>query len=146
MDTYAIQRIGTVRCRQKTPRFGGWQDLESEIHVESRYVEGLEGIEGYSHVVVVYWLDRVDKVKLKMHPQGKPGVPTVGIFACRCPSRPTPIGITACRLLRKQDNVLWVRGLDAVDGAPVIDLKPYWPHYDRVEAPEYPAWVDKLDF
>ena len=120
--------------------------MESEIHIIPEYAEGLDGIEGYSHIMVVHWLDRVDKVKLKMRPQGKPDVPDVGIFACRCPSRPTPLAITTCKLLGRQGNILSVKGLDAIDGSPVIDIKPCWPQYDLIEDAKYPAWVDKLEF
>ncbi|UCB52831.1 MAG: tRNA (N6-threonylcarbamoyladenosine(37)-N6)-methyltransferase TrmO [Candidatus Zixiibacteriota bacterium] len=146
MKKFEIHAVGYVRNEVKKPRFGGWQDLISEIHLLPDLEEGLDGIKDYSHLVVLYWLDKVDKVKLKMHPQHKNGVPKVGIFACRCPSRPNPIAATSCQLIETKGSTLKVKGLDAIDGSLVIDIKPYWPQYDQVPAAKYPEWVDKLEF
>lgn len=146
MNKFEIRPIGYVINEIKKPRFGGWQDLISEIHLLPDFSEGLEGIQDYSHLVILYWMDKVDKIKLKMHPQGKDGVPTVGIFACRCPSRPNPIAVTTCQFIEIKERILKVKGLDAIDGTPIIDIKPYWPQYDVVVALKYPEWVNKLEF
>lgn len=138
--------IGFARNSVREPRFGGFTDEVSEIVLEEKYAEGLEGIDGYSHIIVVYWMDNVKGHVLTHRPQGNPKVPIVGIFACRCPARPNPIAITTVKLLERKGNVLKVKGLDVIDRTPVIDLKPYWPQYDKVSGEKVPAWVGRLKF
>ena len=90
----------------------------------------------------------MDKVKDKVivhRPQGNPEVPIVGIFSCRCPQRPNPIAITTVKLLSRKDNKLKVKGLDILNGTPIIDIKPYWSVYDEVKRAKIPNWVSKLD-
>ena len=70
----------------------------------------------------------------------------MGIFACRCPQRPNPIGITTVKLIKVRGNKLKVKGLDILDGTPIIDIKPHWPQYDRVIGGKIPDWVNKLKF
>jgi tRNA (adenine37-N6)-methyltransferase len=77
-------------------------------------------------------------------PRGLATMPEVGIFAQRAKDRPNPLGITVVPLLAVSDEGLVVRGLDAIDGTPVLDVKPYYPHYDRAETPCVPEWVDRL--
>lgn len=74
-----LKSIGHIKSPIKQPKFGGWQDLITEIVVDTDYSYGLEGIDDYSHLIILYWFDKVDKVKLKMRPQGKKDVPEVGI-------------------------------------------------------------------
>jgi tRNA (Thr-GGU) A37 N-methylase len=71
-------------------------------------------------------------------------MPEIGIFAQRAKHRPNPIGLTAVRLLSVAGNVLTVRGLDAIDGSPVLDIKPYFPAFDRVDDANAPEWVGRL--
>ncbi|MDD5082968.1 MAG: TrmO family methyltransferase, partial [Dehalococcoidales bacterium] len=71
-------------------------------------------------------------------------MPEVGIFAQRAKHRPNPIGVSAVKLISVRGNVLTVRGLDAIDGTPVLDIKPYFPSFDRVEEPSVPEWVGRL--
>ena len=141
-----LKPIGYIKSPVKQSKFGGWQGLITEIIVDNNYIDGLEGIDEYSHLIILYWLDKVDKVKLKMRPQGKKDVPEVGIFACRCPWRPNPIGMTTVKVIERNGNVLKVKGLDVLDGTPLIDIKPYTPPYDAVEEMRYPDWVNKLEY
>jgi tRNA (Thr-GGU) A37 N-methylase len=90
-------------------------------------------------------MDRVKVCNITHRPQDNPEVPVVGIFSCRCPQRPNPIAISTVRLLEHKGNKIKVKGLDILDGTPVIDIKPYWPHYDKVEDEKIPAWVNKLE-
>ncbi|HHT9109416.1 MAG TPA: tRNA (N6-threonylcarbamoyladenosine(37)-N6)-methyltransferase TrmO, partial [Candidatus Wunengus sp. YC64] len=66
-----LKSIGYIKSSIKQPKFGGWQELITEIVIDPNYIDGLEGIDEYSHLIILYWLDKVDKVKLKMRPQGK---------------------------------------------------------------------------
>ena len=118
----------------------------SKLEVESEYAGGLKGLEDYSHVTVLYWLSLVDSCTITHVPQGRKDVPEVGIFACRCPTRPNPIGISTAELLGIDGNVLTVKGLDALDGTPLIDIKPYTPQYDLRGEVKVPKWVNRLEY
>ncbi|MBI2675276.1 MAG: tRNA (N6-threonylcarbamoyladenosine(37)-N6)-methyltransferase TrmO [Candidatus Aenigmarchaeota archaeon] len=146
MADITLRPIGFVKNNIKEPRFGGFADEVSEIVVDEKFTGALDGIDDYSHVIIIYWMDKVKGHVIKHQPQGNPHVPVVGIFACRCPQRPNPIGITTVRLMGHKGNRIKVKGLDILDGTPVIDIKPYWPQYDRVEDGKIPEWVNKLEF
>ncbi len=146
MEEIRLKPIGFVKNNIKEPRFGNFADEISEIILDEKFTEALKGIDDYSHVIVVYWMDRVKEQVMTHQPQGNPNVPIVGIFACRCPSRPNPIAITTVRLIAHEGNKLKVKGLDILDGTPIIDIKPYWPQYDKVENEKVPAWVNRLEF
>ncbi|MBI2580024.1 MAG: tRNA (N6-threonylcarbamoyladenosine(37)-N6)-methyltransferase TrmO [Candidatus Aenigmarchaeota archaeon] len=141
-----IKPIGFVRNNVKEHRFGHFAGEVSEIVVDEKFSDALDGIEDYSHVIIVYWMDKVKDYVVKHQPQGNPDVPVVGIFACRCPRRPNPVAITTVKLMGRKGNRITVKGLDVLDGTPVIDIKPYWPQYDKVDKEKIPAWVNKLDF
>ena len=96
---------------------------ESRIVLDPRYVEGLAGIEAGDRVMVIFHFDRVTGCELMQHPRGDTSRPKTGVFAIHTPFRPNPIGVTVVDLLAKEGNVLRVRGLDALDGTPVLDLK-----------------------
>ncbi len=138
--------IGHVKNNVKVPRFGDFAKEISEIVLDKLFADGLEGIESYSHIIVVYWMDRVKGYVMQHRPQENPEVPVVGIFSCRCPQRPNPIAISTVKLLSRDGNTLKVIGLDVLDGTPILDIKPYWPQYDYIEDGKIPAWVNKLKF
>ena len=124
----------------------GWKNIITEIVINRKYTLGLDGIEDYSHIIVVYWMDKEKECHLKHHPQGKADVPFVGIFACRCPQRPNRIAISTVELLSRKTNILKVKGLDIVNGTPILDIKPYTPQYDEVKRAKVPDWINKLVF
>ena len=100
---------------------------ESKVVLAEEFAEGLDGIEGFSHIYVIFWLHKVknrERRVLKVHPRGRRDLPSVGVFATRSPMRPNPIGLTLVELVERKGNVLVVRGLDAFDGTPVLDIKP----------------------
>jgi len=90
-------------------------------------------------------MDKVvtNQLPTKVHPRGNKKLPLVGLFATRSPNRPNSIGKATVRLIKREGNVLKVRGLDAIDGTPVIDIKPYLPRYDSVARAKVPWWVSK---
>lgn len=137
--------IGTVRAPVTEMSLGNWAKVDSEIHIEARYAGGLRGLESYSHVIVVFFLHQIgsfDPAKqLLRKPRGMEQMHEVGVFAQRTKYRPNPIGVTAVELRGVSGNVLAVRGLDALDGTPVLDIKPYIPEFDRIAEPRTPEWV-----
>jgi tRNA-Thr(GGU) m(6)t(6)A37 methyltransferase TsaA len=137
--------IGSVKCPVTEMSQGGWAKVDSEIHLDARYAPGLQGLEGFSHVIVVFFLDRAQgfdpATQLLRRPRGMQDMPAIGVFAQRTKFRPNPLGVTAVKLLGIAGNVVKVRGLDALDGTPVLDLKPYMPPFDRVDDVKMPPWV-----
>ncbi len=101
----------------------------SEIVVKPELEPALEGIEDFSHIIVIFWLHKSPSkdLPLKIHPMGRGDLPLVGLFATRSPRRPNPIGISIVRLLERRGNILQVKGLDAVNHTPVLDIKPLFP-------------------
>ena len=140
-----LKAIGIVRNEIKQPGRGDCEEVISDIVVNTSLTEALDGLAGFSHIVVLYWMHRVvsGEVPLKIHPRGKPELPLLGLFATRTPNRPNKIGIATVRLLERQGNILRVKGLDAVEGTPVIDIKPYIPGYDSVANTKVPSWITR---
>jgi tRNA (adenine37-N6)-methyltransferase len=137
--------IGVVRNEIKTPIVQGWGQIVSDLVLDEQYTEALDGLEDYSHVLVIFWMDQAGPPKsLKGHVQGRKDLPVAGLFARRAPSRPNPIGITAGPLLQRDKNVLRVRGVDAIDGTPLLDIKPYMPAFDSVECARIPEWCKRV--
>jgi len=100
----------------------------AEIEIFSRYAEGLDGIEMWPYLWVVFWFHELlerDRRVLQAHPQGNREKPKRGVFALRSPMRPNLLGLSRVRLLERDDSILVVRGLDAFEGTPVIDIKPW---------------------
>jgi len=140
--------IGVVKCPVTEMSQGNWAQVESEIRLDPQYAPGLQGLDGFSHVVVVFYLDRAtgfDPAKqLLRRPRGMENMHEVGVFAQRTKYRPNPIGVASVELLAVRDNVVVVRGLDALDGTPVLDLKPYMPVFDSVADARMPDWVEHV--
>jgi tRNA-Thr(GGU) m(6)t(6)A37 methyltransferase TsaA len=113
-------------------RFVGEVEVVGETSIIRMYDEccpGLLGIEGYSHLFVLYWMHLRDDARhrgtLQVTPPRHKGAPLTGVFACRSPSRPNPVGLTVVELERVEGCMLEVSGLDALVGSPVVDIKPY---------------------
>src|SRR3972149_5162776 len=139
-DTITIKPLGIAKNKVHRPMLPGWKDVITKIVIDKNYAKGLDGIEDYSHVIIIYWMDKEKECHLKHHPQGREDVPFVGIFACRCPQRPNRIAISTVELISLEGNRLKVKGLDIVNGTPIIDIKPYTPQYDLVKQAKVPGW------
>jgi tRNA (adenine37-N6)-methyltransferase len=139
--------IGTIRNTVREPTDEGWGSVVSEVVLDDDLAAGLDGIEAFSHVLILFWMHRAgeaEPVRMCRRPQGRADMPEVGIFAQRARHRPNPVGVTAVRLLRREGSRLIVQGLDAIDGTPVMDVKPYVPAYDTVASPRVPEWIVRL--
>ncbi|SCY68691.1 tRNA (N6-threonylcarbamoyladenosine(37)-N6)-methyltransferase TrmO [Desulfoluna spongiiphila] len=121
-------------------------DLVSELVIDDRFDGILEGVEEFSHVLVLYWPHLIpdeSRSVLQVHPMGRKDFPLKGVFSTCSPARPNPVLVTAVRLLSREGNVLKVQGLEAVDGSPIIDIKPYMTHYYRPEGVEMAGWMQR---
>jgi tRNA-Thr(GGU) m(6)t(6)A37 methyltransferase TsaA len=119
----------------------------SQIVIHSELAEALEGVDGFSHLIVLFWLHKIldeQRKTLKVHPRGRKDLPLLGVFATRAMYRPNPVGLTLVELVKVEGNVLTVRGLDAFDGTPVLDIKPF-DQWDTAKDAKVPRWWTKLD-
>jgi tRNA-Thr(GGU) m(6)t(6)A37 methyltransferase TsaA len=142
-----MKPIGHVKSPEAEPIDEHWGDVLSEIHLDDALAPGLRGLEQFSHIIVIFLMHQSTfdpDAHLVRRPQGRTDMPELGIFAQRAKHRPNPIGVTAVELIAVEGHVIRVRGLDAIDGTPVLDIKPYFPAFDRVAHPVVPEWVDRL--
>lgn len=142
-----LQPVGVVHNGIEARPEAGWGDVVSEIQVDPLLAAGLEGLSEFSHICVLFWMNRVteaERAVLRVRPAGKQHLPEVGVFATHSKWRPNPIGVSVVELVRVEGYRLTVRGLDALDGTPVLDIKSYAPQLDAVEPCRVPAWVEEL--
>jgi tRNA-Thr(GGU) m(6)t(6)A37 methyltransferase TsaA len=118
------------------------RDCPGRAEILPEFADGLADIEGFSHLYLIYHLDRADPPQLRVMPYLQDV--EHGIFATRAPCRPNPIGLSLVRLLRREGCVLHLAGMDVLDGTPLLDIKPYAPRYDTVEKP-CGGWTDAID-
>jgi len=138
--------IGTVKSPVTEAVDMNWGEIISEIVLEPEYAPGLLGLEDFSHLMVLTFLHEAEynpEKHLRRHPQERQEMPLLGIFAQRARHRPNRIGVTAVEIVEVTDNSVKVRALDAIDGTPVIDIKPYVPVYDKKDA-TIPEWMEKM--
>lgn len=158
-----MRPVGTVRNNQKeviwgpaSPGASSWaekaarsrraQQAISEIEIAPDLTGILDGIEEFSHLWIIYWAHRSprDLPKVKTHPMGRKDWPIVGIFATRSPVRPNNVCLALVHLMERQGNTIAVRGLDAVDGTPVVDIKPFTPGDSPSEEMRMPPWMHEM--
>ena len=147
MAAAVFSPIGVVRNAVKESQMYGWESVESRIVVRRDLADALDGLDGFSHVIVLFWIDRVPEEErglTRIRPMGDPALPLLGVFATRTQLRPNPIGVSIVPLLARKGNELRLRGLDAIDGTPVLDVKPYIPQYDSVPQATIPAWASEV--
>ena len=117
----------------------------SKIRIFDEFREGLEGLDTFSHIIILYWFHlRATEERrrvLKVIPMGRAGNPKVGVFASRSPSRPNSIGLCVAELAKLEGNILSVKGLDAFEGSSIIDIKPYIPRIDAFPEAAVPQWA-----
>jgi tRNA-Thr(GGU) m(6)t(6)A37 methyltransferase TsaA len=126
----SLAAIAYVRNAVPKPRPRGWEDVESSIEVLPEHVGRLAGLGAYSHVIVVAYLDLAERSPSKPETLKLASGNTYGILATRSQLRPNHLGVASVALLAVEGAVVRVRGLDAIDGTPVLDIKPYLPEYD----------------
>lgn len=141
-----LRPIGrVVQGRPGGARGRRWEG-ESVIEIDGAWAEALDGLEEFSHVWILWWLHRSGgpPSEKKVHPERRREIPLVGLFATRSPQRPNPIAMTAVRLVERKDSRLRVVGLDAFEGTPVLDIKPYLRRGDLIPEAQMPDWLQRL--
>ena len=106
------------------------RNSQSQLILKEKYLPALDGMERYKYLLVVYHIDRSPGYRERVHPMGDLSRPVRGVFATRSPCRPNPIGITVVEILSVEGTKICVTGLDALDGSPLLDIKPYEEHFD----------------
>ena len=118
---------------------------EAKMRIFHEFCAGLKGIEDFSHVIILYWIHLRDNEEarrtLLVFPRRHAVNVETGVFACRSPSRPNPIGLCVVELLKIEDCLLTVKDLDALEGSPIIDVKPYIPRADSIPNARVPKWT-----
>ena len=139
-----LRIIGVVHSPYKTTEDAPFQgrDEISEIEIDRSYIEGLQDIEGFTHLHIYYWLHEITGFSslVKTPWDSSPH----GVFTTRSPHRPNPLGHAVVELVERKSNILRVKGLDAIEGTPVIDIKPYVKRLD-VKNKAISGWIEKTD-
>ena len=146
MTDIVMQPIGYVKNEVTQRKDNSWGDDTSTVVLNDEFKTGLTGLEDFSHAIILFHLDKAKYEKekhLQRRPQNRDDMPLVGIFSQRGKDRPNQIGMTSVEIISVTDSTLTVKGLDAIDGTPILDIKPYYPVYDKKEA-RVPEWVDRL--
>ena len=146
--SFEMTAIGTVRGGRSVPVDDDWAREACVIEVDARFDdEVLLGLDAFSHLEIVYVFDRVDETEIERrarHPRGREDWPRVGIFAQRGKGRPNRIGVSRCTLVKVEGKRIHVTGLDAIDGTPVLDVKPYMREFGPRGDVRQPAWATEL--
>lgn len=131
---YTVVPVGFVRSATTDPALAPKQGrpagAEAVIEILPAYEEALDGIREGDELLVLCWMDRASRDVLRVHPRGDAAQPERGVFSTRSPLRPNPIAVSVVRLVGRTGRFLQVRGIDAVDGTPVVDIKPHRPSLD----------------
>jgi tRNA-Thr(GGU) m(6)t(6)A37 methyltransferase TsaA len=144
----AVSPIGWVRAPRTEARDDFWGAVTSTIEIDPRFSpESLAGLAEFSHLEVVYQfhavpLDRIETAA--RHPRNRADWPLVGIFAQRGKARPNRLGVSRCNLVRVEGRIITVQKLDAIDGTPVLDIKPYMSEFGPIGEVSQPAWATEL--
>jgi tRNA-Thr(GGU) m(6)t(6)A37 methyltransferase TsaA len=147
MHEITLRPIGIVSSPVTERMDEDWGEIRSKIILEPEFDGALLGLEGFSHAIIVTYLHQANYEKekhLQRRPRNLETMPKVGILSQRAKNRPNPIGITAVEIVNVGNDYLEVKGLDAINGTPILDIKPYYPHYDKIDNPKIPEWVDRL--
>ena len=143
-----VEPIGYVQAPRPHAEDDFWGGEQARIELAPQFApEALAGLGEFSHIEVLFYFHQVDPAKIvagARHPRNNQQWPAVGIFAQRGKNRPNRLGTTICTLVRVEGRALLVQELDAIDGTPILDLKPYFPEFDSAKGARVPEWVGRL--
>ncbi len=147
MNEIILKPIGFVSSPVTERMDENWGEITCRVILKSKYFGAFSGLEAFSHAIVVTYLHQ-SKFDLSKHlqrrPRGIESMPKIGIFSQRAKNRPNPIGITTVEIVNVSEGEIEILGLDAINETPVLDVKPYYPQYDKIESPLIPEWVERL--
>jgi tRNA-Thr(GGU) m(6)t(6)A37 methyltransferase TsaA len=145
---FSVEPIGFVRGARRQPEDDFWGQQHSRIElVDALPIDSLRGLDDFSHAEVIFVFHAVDPAEIvsgARHPRGNPAWPSVGIFAQRGKNRPNRIGSTICRIERVGNRAVYVSELDAIDGTPVLDIKPVMQEFLPRHEVHQPQWSREL--
>ena len=122
-------------------------EQEAKVRIFPEFCAGLKGVKDFSHLIILYWIHLRDNEEerrtLLVFPRRHAVKVKTGVFACRSPSRPNPIGLRVVELLKAEECILTVKDLDALEGSPIIDIKPYIPTADSFPNARVPEWTSQ---
>lgn len=148
MNRITLEPIGMVRNERTEPIDDGWDAVESRIVLDGRFgADALAGLDAFSHIEVLFAFHLVQDDKINTgarHPRGREDWPKVGIFAQRGKDRPNRLGLCVCPLVGVKDTTITVRGLDAIDGTPVLDIKPWMKGFAPRGEVREPGWAAEI--
>lgn len=149
MTEIILQPVGRIESPRIQLVDDQWGDIISTIHLDSEQFteEAIAGLEDFSHLEVIFYMHQVPEESIQKnarHPRNRTDWPKVGIFAQRAKARPNRIGVSRCQLLRVEGISLTVQALDAVDGTPVLDIKPYMKEFGPQGAVHQPPWATEI--
>lgn len=141
--------IGVVHSTRKATEDDHWDQEQVYVQLDEKlfHPEALMGLSDFSHAEIVFYMDQVDPVKVEKsarHPRNNTEWPKVGIFAQRGKNRTNQIGLTICKILKVDGVKLHLEGLDAVDGTPILDIKPWVSEFGPRGSTDQPKWITKL--
>ena len=141
------ERYQALNWKERAARMREQGQAVSELIINPELEAALDGIEEFSHLMVLYWSHLIPenrRMVMKVHPLGSKDFPLVGTFATHSPARPNSILVTVVHLLERNGNILKVTGLDALNGSPILDIKPYLPDRQNSEDVKMPDWMRKM--
>ena len=144
MEEINIDEIGLVSNDVHQISLVDWSDVSSIVKFKSEFKDYLVHLDDYSHVIVVGWLHLIPselRNRSQAYPNGDTKLPVQGALALRGGARPNPISVTVCQIIDLHGSELALKGLDLVDGTPILDIKPYIPFYDSEMHAQLPVWA-----
>jgi tRNA (adenine37-N6)-methyltransferase len=141
-----LSPIGEVVSNVEEKAYENWGEVTSTINIYPEYKEGLIGLEEYSHAIIIFFMDQFKEENRNWFrkPRGIEQLEAKGCFAQRTKHRPNPIGISTVKIVSIVDNILTVKGLDANNGTPIVDIKPYIKEFDLRTDATTPKWMQQL--
>jgi tRNA (adenine37-N6)-methyltransferase len=143
----SLRPVATVRNSRITPIDDDWQEIISIIELDKDLPsEVFLGMSDFSHFEIIYFFDKVEdqNIAFSGHPRGNPNYPRVGIFAQRKKDRPNKLGLATVELISFSERTITVKGLDAIEGTPVLDIKPVFREFEPKTPIRQPEWVGDL--
>ncbi|GBF48549.1 transcriptional regulator [Leptospira ryugenii] len=144
---FSLKSLAIVKNVRTEPIDDHWSSIHSTIEVLGENAEEcLRGLESFSHIEIVFVFHKAkdEQIVLSGHPRGNPNYPSVGIFAQRKKDRPNRLGLSICEILKIENRYIYVKGLDAIDGTPILDIKPVFPQLLPQGEIRNPEWVASL--